>query len=428
MKRSELYTLVWQKPLRTLAPELGLSDVGLGKLCKRYDIPVPGLGHWARVAAGQKVPVTPLPDPTSDPAVRLPTPARPEQAAADGEARRERGAAAAAAGAAVPVPVVELRQKLDDAHPLVVKTAALFRKIEAAEAPERKARPGPGPNRPALQAFTDRQKMSFGRYLTGDGGELRIAATLKHADWILRYHDALLRGLESSGCAIAAVTDRGIHRIEVRRRGEALNLTFAEEFKKSIKPTSGVGRHRGETERVEWTFTALKSFKLKIQRGDTMVRQWIGTAPQLEAQLPLIVHAIAAHLEALALERPGVEARAAAARQRRAEEEAAERRRQAEAAEVAARAAARAKQRTRASGVADAVADFRAVLALLAALERRADELDPSPGADVVRTWAAVVRAGLADPVDALIEDLKREAGGDRPPLWWPDGCPWPPA
>ena len=51
MKRRELYERVWQTPLSKLGPELGFSDVGLSKLCKRHDIPVPPVGYWAKLAA-----------------------------------------------------------------------------------------------------------------------------------------------------------------------------------------------------------------------------------------------------------------------------------------------------------------------------------------------------------------------------------------
>jgi hypothetical protein len=44
MKRTELYDLVWSKPMIHLAKEFGLSDVGLRKNCKKHDIPTPPLG------------------------------------------------------------------------------------------------------------------------------------------------------------------------------------------------------------------------------------------------------------------------------------------------------------------------------------------------------------------------------------------------
>lgn len=51
--RSELYDLVWSKPIQKLAVEFGLSDVGLSKACKKADIPVPERGYWAKKAAGK---------------------------------------------------------------------------------------------------------------------------------------------------------------------------------------------------------------------------------------------------------------------------------------------------------------------------------------------------------------------------------------
>jgi len=59
--RKDLYEQVWTEPLRTLAKRFGLSDVGLKKLCKRNDIPTPGLGYWAKVQHGKPVKKVPLP-------------------------------------------------------------------------------------------------------------------------------------------------------------------------------------------------------------------------------------------------------------------------------------------------------------------------------------------------------------------------------
>ena len=51
--REELFELVWSKPTRQVAAELGMSDVALGKICRQLQIPKPPRGYWARVAAGQ---------------------------------------------------------------------------------------------------------------------------------------------------------------------------------------------------------------------------------------------------------------------------------------------------------------------------------------------------------------------------------------
>ena len=54
--RQELYDLVWCKPLRTLAKTLHISDVRLAKICRRANIPLPGLGYWAKRAYGKASP------------------------------------------------------------------------------------------------------------------------------------------------------------------------------------------------------------------------------------------------------------------------------------------------------------------------------------------------------------------------------------
>src|SRR5262245_5341380 len=60
-RRAELYEQVWKEPVRTVAKRYGISDVALGKICRRLSVPLPGLGHWARINVGQQIPRPPLP-------------------------------------------------------------------------------------------------------------------------------------------------------------------------------------------------------------------------------------------------------------------------------------------------------------------------------------------------------------------------------
>ena len=61
LRRSELYALVWKQPLKTVAADIGVSDVAVGKACRRQKIPLPGLGYWRRKECGYKVKASPLP-------------------------------------------------------------------------------------------------------------------------------------------------------------------------------------------------------------------------------------------------------------------------------------------------------------------------------------------------------------------------------
>ena len=70
--RNELYELVWAKPMTHLAKELGLSDVGLRKICVKYGIPLPLRGYWSRLQFGKQDPRPELPFENNNPQIRLP--------------------------------------------------------------------------------------------------------------------------------------------------------------------------------------------------------------------------------------------------------------------------------------------------------------------------------------------------------------------
>jgi len=53
LTRGQLYDLIWSKPTTTLAKEFNLSDNGLRKICKKYNIPLPYLGYWAKIKHGK---------------------------------------------------------------------------------------------------------------------------------------------------------------------------------------------------------------------------------------------------------------------------------------------------------------------------------------------------------------------------------------
>jgi hypothetical protein len=61
LTREELYERVWVTPATRLAKEFGLSDVALGKLCRKMDVPKPYPGYWQQLAAGRRVHKEPLP-------------------------------------------------------------------------------------------------------------------------------------------------------------------------------------------------------------------------------------------------------------------------------------------------------------------------------------------------------------------------------
>ncbi len=61
ISREELYEQVWSQPMSKLAKNYELSDVGLAKICKKLEIPIPKRGYWQRKQHGKKVSRPPLP-------------------------------------------------------------------------------------------------------------------------------------------------------------------------------------------------------------------------------------------------------------------------------------------------------------------------------------------------------------------------------
>lgn len=60
-RREILYKEVWQFPVTEVAKKYSVSDVAIHKICKSLDVPTPPPGYWAKVRAGKKVDVPPLP-------------------------------------------------------------------------------------------------------------------------------------------------------------------------------------------------------------------------------------------------------------------------------------------------------------------------------------------------------------------------------
>ena len=137
LTREQLYELVWSEPMRNLAQRFGISDVGLAKNCRRMKIPLPGRGHWARKAAGQKVGKPPLPTlPPTDTATPRNTAFQPVPMVLH-PIPTHGPAAALLAFEAQPESEVKVPTKLTSPHPLVAETlAALTSKPAQENAPE----------------------------------------------------------------------------------------------------------------------------------------------------------------------------------------------------------------------------------------------------------------------------------------------------
>lgn len=118
LTREELYQKVWTTPATRLAREFGISDVALGKICRRMEIPKPPPGHWRKIETGHRPEIPPLPAPDEDtPAeVRIPPHFQSEQLALNDPQVSEELAAEL-----LPENRIVVAESLADPHPLIAR-------------------------------------------------------------------------------------------------------------------------------------------------------------------------------------------------------------------------------------------------------------------------------------------------------------------
>src|SRR5450830_26748 len=59
--RDRLYMEVWRRPIGHIARELRVTSARLRAACKELNVPLPPVGHWAALRAGNAWPAPALP-------------------------------------------------------------------------------------------------------------------------------------------------------------------------------------------------------------------------------------------------------------------------------------------------------------------------------------------------------------------------------
>ena len=173
LTRQQLYDQVWSTPMRTLAQQYGLSDVGLAKVCKKHDIPRPPVGYWAKLQHGKPVEQPPLPDSSSDGAIEISNPGdRQASESAEADSTVQQLAAEEKKKDAK----IEIADSLRGAHKLVSQANQDFQGVKAGET---------------------------GLVDPGDGAVLDIHVAKASQHRALRIMDALLKALEDRGYSVS---------------------------------------------------------------------------------------------------------------------------------------------------------------------------------------------------------------------------------
>ncbi len=218
LSREELFAEVWATPMRKLAERYGMSDVGLAKICKRYEIPRPPVGYWAKKEVGKAPARPPLP-PVHEaglqkvellvpdgPVIRGPRPFFDPQIAEFAAAEQER-------------PPIRVADALRNPHPLIVRTREWLAKASVKQPAESQYGLREKPE-PKLSGLLD----------------LDVSKDLESRS--LRILDALLKAFEDRGFDIKAVEDGHKRFMRVRVFGESFDLRLREKLRRvDHKPT-----------------------------------------------------------------------------------------------------------------------------------------------------------------------------------------------
>jgi hypothetical protein len=384
--RQQLYDRIWAEPVSVVCRELGISNVGLAKLCARWDLPRPPRGHWAQKWSGQSVRQVKLKAVAEgDPVALEYRPAEvqqtdPEQAPRESDRQREFEGREANS--------ISVPEQLTEPHALVARTEKSIRSTKPGER---------GLVQPKAQGCLD------------------VTVSPTHIDRAMRVLNAIVTALESREMPVT-ITDGDSRRTQTTVLGESIGFRLSEGSKRREREPTAKEKaedarwagfvHLGPPKRYEWVPTGVLS--LEITDGSGVRRRWSDSAGRLvEACLNQFVVGLVRASESVKRERAEMERRKEWAEQERRRREA-ERLRQEEEArcrDLDAQIAAWAK--------ADKIRAYAA--ALRQAADRRHGAVTPGSELDRWLTWIAR-RANGIDPVAAVVEKISNDSQPtDRP-------------
>ena len=176
-----------------LARKYGFSDVWLAKICRKYKIPRPPRGHWARIQSGQKIPRTPLPKGAENPVIQISV--RPPGSKQNQIIHHE------AASKRCTIPKIVVPEVLKELHPLI---EASFKILES--------------------SISDRR----GIVIPSVSPCLDIRVSKESIPRSLRIMDALIKALESMGFVVSILEKS----TQVRMLDVSLSIAIAEELQR----------------------------------------------------------------------------------------------------------------------------------------------------------------------------------------------------
>lgn len=262
LTREELYELVWSEPMRTLAPQFGLSDVGLAKICRRHVIPRPPVGYWAKKQFGKRVSEKSLPkavDPQFQTVKIAHVDRRIEDSAAEDEVAplaQDPEIAALIEKEHDPKNKISVPQRLRTPHPIVENT------------------------RRALGKSSGDEHGILHRWRS-NGAILNVSVTRASMDRALRIADAFLKAFERRGYGVKAVNHEGRHLLRLEALGEGVSFRLREKVNRKERSTAEREQIR-RWRRYDYVPNGLLELKLELIESPEK-RVWVdGKRARLE--------------------------------------------------------------------------------------------------------------------------------------------------
>lgn len=288
LTRKQLHEMVWKDPMTKVAATLGISDVGLAKLCRRHGIPTPARGHWAKLAASQNPPTLPLEGEHEEiveifqPSPREIRNTLKQQTEKDRDAR-----------AAQEIGYIEIPDQLTDPHWLTRNTQKFFNRIrDQIERVERRKKVPT--NRPDFDALEVRQNEKFGRYECGPHREgFTVTVSLKHLDRALGFLDTLARELERRGFKLSSQKRPDGYRkdIEAIKDGEGIHFSLREGYNRiKLNQEEFKATSKNSFYASKYIYVGNGKFTFAMSgRENPTYREWTDGTKKIEESLPAIV-------------------------------------------------------------------------------------------------------------------------------------------
>lgn len=252
VSRQQLYDEVWTTPAVTLAKRYRVSDVALGKICRKLNIPKPSSGYWAKVAHGKQDKRPSLPPlPAGAPTVVT-----------------IRGAPSK--GTAQPYSETVQQQLLyEQTHPIHV--------------PARLTQYHPFlRSLPAILKSASKDK--YGALESRESHRLNVRVSSKSLSRALRLLSVLLTALEARGFAVSVKNEHG-GGLQVQVIGQTLEFALEERFRQFPRDQKA-NQSPLDYQRYDYEATGELSLRIKTIWGEDVRKVWRDTTrARLEGQL-----------------------------------------------------------------------------------------------------------------------------------------------